>query len=117
MKKEFTPLDESLNVEEVAQELGITRSTVRRMIISGELPGFTLRTSPKRKILRMRRQQLEKWIVSKEREQSGNRPGKSRRKYETTSHTNAREKAVIDMEAKEKNGVIEERGLGRGIGA
>jgi len=101
-----------LNVQEVADELGVTRSTGRRMILSGELPGFILRAGPRKKILRMRREQLEKWIVAKEREQAANKAGRPRRRYETAVHTTAQEKAVIDMAAKEKSGVIEERGLG-----
>ncbi len=100
----------SLNVQEVAQELGINRSTARRMILSGELPGFTLRTGPKKKILRIRREQLQKWIVAKEREQAASKAGRSRRRYETTAHTSTREKAIVDTKVIEKSEVLENAG-------
>ncbi len=99
-----------LNVKEVAKELGIDRSTVRRMILSGELPGFILRAGPRKKILRMRPEQLEKWIVAKEREQAASKAGRPRRRYETTAHTSTQEKAVIDTKVIEKSEVLENAG-------
>jgi len=56
-----------LTVEEVAKDhLSVSRSTVMRLIDSGSLPAVCLHRGKKKAIYRIRPEQLEKWILSRE---------------------------------------------------
>jgi excisionase family DNA binding protein len=57
-----------LSVNEVAECLGISRWTVANMIAEGALPAICLRSGRRKKVWRVRPEQLEKWVVAKERE-------------------------------------------------
>ena len=56
-----------LTPENVAQQLAVSRSTVLRMIDDGALPAICLRSGPRKKVLRVRQEQLDRWLLSKER--------------------------------------------------
>ena len=57
-----------LSIEAVAEALDVSRQTVTRMIVDGQLPAVCLRAGRRKKIWRVRAEQLERWVVSKERE-------------------------------------------------
>lgn len=64
---EYTPADPGLSVEQVAAELGITRSTARRMILDHQIPHFIARSGRRKSIYRVRRSVLMRWIETQER--------------------------------------------------
>lgn len=51
-----------LTVREVADQLRISESTVRRRIKDGSLP--TLKLGPRRSVLRVDERELEEWLYS-----------------------------------------------------
>ena len=57
-----------LTPEEVAEGLSVSRSTVLRMIADNSLPAICLRSGPRKKVWRIRQEQLDRWIVAKERQ-------------------------------------------------
>jgi excisionase family DNA binding protein len=57
-----------LSVETAAEILDVSRQTVTRMIVDGQLPAVCLRAGRRQKTWRIRSEQLEKWIMQKERE-------------------------------------------------
>ena len=61
----MTPL---LSIEQVADVLGVGRSTVTRMINGGDLPAVLVRSGKRKKLYRVREQALERWITARERE-------------------------------------------------
>jgi excisionase family DNA binding protein len=67
-KKEYTPADPGLSVDQVAAELGITRSSARRMIVDATIPHYIVRTGRRKKMFRVRRSVLTRWIESQERQ-------------------------------------------------
>ena len=67
-KKEYTPADPGLSVDHVAKELGVTRSSARRMIIDGSIPSYVVRAGRRKKMFRVRRSVLIRWIESQERQ-------------------------------------------------
>ena len=96
-----------LCLEDVADRLSTSRSTARRLLISGVIPVITLRSGPKgRRMLRVRPEALERWILINEK-RSPIGVGKSRRRYEATTFTRAQERAVIDTQLKAKPNPID----------
>ena len=59
-----------LTPENVADVLSTSRSTARRLLLAGAIPSITIRTGARKKMLRVRSEALEKWIMAKEREQA-----------------------------------------------
>jgi excisionase family DNA binding protein len=57
-----------LRAEEVAVILDVSRSTARRMMIDGTLPAITLRSGKRKKISRVRESELERYVLSLERQ-------------------------------------------------
>ena len=57
-----------LSVEAAAEVLGVSRQTVTRMIAAGQLPAVCLRAGRRKKVWRIREEQLERWVTAKERE-------------------------------------------------
>ena len=57
-----------LSIEQAADSLGVSRQTITRMIAEGALPAICLRSGRRKKVWRIRSEQLEKWITQKERE-------------------------------------------------
>jgi len=57
-----------LSVEAAAEVLDVSRQTVTRMIADGQLPAVCLRSGKRKKIWRIRSEQLERWLTQKERE-------------------------------------------------
>ena len=57
-----------LNPAQVGELLGISRSSVLRMIDDGQLPAICLRSGRRKKVWRIRREVLEKWVLNKERQ-------------------------------------------------
>ena len=57
-----------LTPETVAESLSVSRSTVLRMISDGSLPAVCLRSGKRKKVWRVRPEQLERWLTGKERE-------------------------------------------------
>jgi excisionase family DNA binding protein len=55
-----------LNIEEVAEDLGVSRQTVARMIAEGSLPAICLRSGRKKKVWRIRPEALERWLKERE---------------------------------------------------
>jgi excisionase family DNA binding protein len=67
-KKEYTPADPGLTVEQVAAELGCTRSSARRLIIDGSLAHYIVRAGKRKKMFRVRASVLRRWIEVQERQ-------------------------------------------------
>ena len=57
-----------LRAEEVAVILDISRSTARRMLLDGTLPAVCLRSGRRKKIFRVRESELERYVLSLERQ-------------------------------------------------
>ena len=57
-----------MTIDEVAARLSVGRSTVRRMIESGDLPALCLRSGRRKQTLRIRSEALERWLVALERQ-------------------------------------------------
>ena len=55
-----------LNIEEVAEDLGVSRQTVARIIAEGSLPAICLRTGRRKKVWRIRPEVLERWLKERE---------------------------------------------------
>ena len=60
-----------LSIEAAAEVLAVSRATVTRMITEGQLPAVCLRSGRRKKLWRIRQEQLDKWILQKERETTG----------------------------------------------
>ncbi len=75
-KGEYIPVDPGLTVDQIAKDLGVTRSSARRMIIDGSIPSYVVRTGRRKKMFRVRRSVLLRWIETQERQsvKSRNRP-------------------------------------------
>jgi excisionase family DNA binding protein len=67
-RKEYTPADPGLSVDHVAKELGVTRSSARRMIVDGTIPHYIVRAGRRKRMYRVRRSVLIRWIESQERQ-------------------------------------------------
>jgi excisionase family DNA binding protein len=57
-----------LRAEEVAVILDVSRSTARRMLIDGTLPAICLRSGKRKKVYRVRESELERFVISLERQ-------------------------------------------------
>lgn len=57
-----------LTPDQVAESLAVSRSTVLRMIADGSLPAICLRRGKRKAVHRIREEQLERWIVARERQ-------------------------------------------------
>jgi excisionase family DNA binding protein len=55
-----------LDPEQVSELLGISRSSVVRLITDGSLPAICLRSGKRKKVWRIRREVLEKWVIARE---------------------------------------------------
>jgi excisionase family DNA binding protein len=55
-----------LDPEQASELLGISRSTVIRLIVDGQLPAICLRSGSRKKVWRIRKEILEKWVLGKE---------------------------------------------------
>jgi len=55
-------MDKVLNAVEVAEILGIKKSTVYKLLNEGSIPSFSITDSPSRRTLRVRVHDLEKWV-------------------------------------------------------
>lgn len=64
-----------LSVEETAQALGVSRQTITRMIGDASLPAICLRAGRRKKVWRIRSEALDKWLASKERENTRDMAG------------------------------------------
>ena len=56
------------NLDDVAEILAVSRSTVLRMIMDGALPAVCLRSGRRKKVWRVREEVLQNWIVARERQ-------------------------------------------------
>ena len=63
-----------LDPEQASELLGISRSSVVRLILDNALPAICLRSGKRKKVWRIRREVLEKWVIGKEREQVKRQP-------------------------------------------
>jgi len=61
-----------LSVEAVAEALDVSRQTVTRMIADGALPAICVRSGRRKKVWRIRAEQLERWVIARERETARN---------------------------------------------
>jgi excisionase family DNA binding protein len=57
-----------LRPEEVANVLGVSRSSARRLMVENSIPTVTIRSGQRKKILRVEEESLERWIRARERE-------------------------------------------------
>jgi excisionase family DNA binding protein len=57
-----------LSIEAAAEVLDVSPRTIMRMIADHQLPAICLRSGKRKKIMRIRSEQLEKWVTQKERE-------------------------------------------------
>ena len=57
-----------LNPEQVAQILGVSRSTALRMMHEGQVPTIKLRAGKRKTVLRVNEDSLVRWLASKEKE-------------------------------------------------
>jgi excisionase family DNA binding protein len=67
-KREYIPEDPGLSVDQVGAELGVTRSSARRLIVSGKIPHYVVAAGQKQKVYRVRRSVLMRWRESQERQ-------------------------------------------------
>ena len=65
--KKYVPTDPGLKVDEVAAELGIDRSSARRLIIS-QIPHYVVAAGKRKKSYRVRRSVLMRWREAQERQ-------------------------------------------------
>jgi DNA-directed RNA polymerase subunit N (RpoN/RPB10) len=74
-RAEYVPIDPGLKVDEVAAELGIDRSSARRLIIS-QIPHYVVAAGRRKKSYRVRRSVLMRWREAQERQslKRSNRP-------------------------------------------
>jgi excisionase family DNA binding protein len=56
-----------LDPEQASELLGISRSSVIRLIVDGSLPAICLKSGRRKKVWRIRKEVLQKWVISKER--------------------------------------------------
>jgi excisionase family DNA binding protein len=66
-----------LSIEVVADVFGISRQTVGRMITEGALPAICLRAGKRKKIWRIREEQLNAWVLAHEKKSRGEKNGKA----------------------------------------
>jgi hypothetical protein len=66
-KKKYVPIDPGLTVDQVGAELGIDRSSARRLIIS-QIPHYIVAAGKRKKSYRVRRSVLMRWRESQERQ-------------------------------------------------
>ena len=59
-----------LPLEAVAETLAVSRQTIQRMIDTGALPAICVRSGRRKKLWRVRPEQLQQWLLQKERENS-----------------------------------------------
>jgi excisionase family DNA binding protein len=59
-----------LPLEAVAETLAVSRQTIQRMIDTGALPAICVRSGRRKKLWRVRPEQLQQWLLQKERETS-----------------------------------------------
>jgi excisionase family DNA binding protein len=64
-----------LTPEQVSEQLAVSRSTVLRLIADGALPAICLRSGRRKKVWRVRQEQLERWILGKEKQVKGRGEG------------------------------------------
>ena len=57
-----------LKPEQIAQILGVSRSTALRMMHEGQVPTIKLRSGKRKAVLRVSEETLIRWVSSKERE-------------------------------------------------
>src|SRR5262245_14996191 len=57
-----------LTPESVSEQLAVSRSTVLRMISDGALPAVCLRSGRRKKVWRVRQEQLERWVMNREKQ-------------------------------------------------
>ena len=57
-----------LRADEVSVILDVSRSTARRMMLDGTLPAILLRSGKRKKIYRVRESELERYVLSLERQ-------------------------------------------------
>jgi excisionase family DNA binding protein len=67
-KERVKPPNGVLTVAEVADRLWIDRSSARRLIVSGQIPSFTVMSGRRKHVYRVRPEVLDRWIAAKERE-------------------------------------------------
>jgi hypothetical protein len=65
--KKYVPTDPGLKVDEVAAELGIDRSSARRLILA-QIPHYIVASGRRKKSYRVRRSVLMRWRESQERQ-------------------------------------------------
>jgi hypothetical protein len=65
--EKYVPTDPGLKVDEVAAELGIDRSSARRLIIS-QIPHYVVAAGRRKKSYRVRRSVLMRWREAQERQ-------------------------------------------------
>jgi excisionase family DNA binding protein len=65
-RKKDLPERIALSIDQVAALIGLSRWTVSTMLEEGTLPGFVLRTGRRKKIWRVRKDVLQKWIEARE---------------------------------------------------
>jgi excisionase family DNA binding protein len=59
-----------LSLEAVAETLAVSRQTIQRMIDTGAFPAICVRSGRRKKLWRVRPEQLQQWLLQKERETS-----------------------------------------------
>ena len=63
---------------QVAEQLAVSAATVMRMCSSGDLPHIVLRAGRRKRVVRFRQEDVERWLVSRSR--AGQGSGRSKRK-------------------------------------
>src|SRR5262245_49701670 len=76
-----------LTPKQVSEQLAVSRATAQRMIVEGIIPSIVLRSGKRKKIWRVRPEQLDKWRASKEKASRSEKEGQgidnSKRHYLT----------------------------------
>lgn len=60
-----------LDPTQVSDMLGISRSSVIRLIVEGSLPAICLRAGKRKRVWRIRREIVQKWVLAKEKQGNG----------------------------------------------
>jgi excisionase family DNA binding protein len=61
-QRKLSPASQLLSVADVAERLSVCGETVRRMIVSGSLPGLDVSLGGKKPRWRVRQRDLDSWI-------------------------------------------------------
>ena len=60
-----------LSISQVAEQLGVSRATLGRMVTEGVLPVIVLRSGKRKRILKFRQEIIDRWLLRLEQQDAG----------------------------------------------